>query len=98
SEPTSLTFDPLAQKDPQLAASLARVVHNAGLQIPESRMFLMQASAKLNAVNAYVTGLGASKRVVVWDTTVAAMTPREINFVFGHEAGHYVLGHIVIGL
>ena len=97
-EPLFFKFDPLAQKDPRLAASLARVVHNAGLEIPESRMFLMEASAKLNAVNAYVTGLGASKRVVVWDTTVRAMSPREIEYVFGHELGHYVLGHVAVGL
>ena len=38
----------------------------------------MNASSKLNELNAYVTGLGASQRVVVWDTTVARMTTPEI--------------------
>jgi Zn-dependent protease with chaperone function len=57
-------------------------------------MFLMKASDKLKSVNAYVTGLGASKRVVVWDTTLARMTTPPTLFVFGHEMGHYVLGHV----
>jgi STE24 endopeptidase len=61
-------------------------------------MFEMKASEKLNSLNAYVTGIGASKRVVVWDTTMQKMTTPEILFVFGHEMGHYVLGHVWIGI
>jgi len=97
-EPLFFKFDPLAQKHPEVAAQLGQVVKNAGLEISPERMFVMEASAKLNAVNAYVTGIGAGKRVVVWDTTLAAMEPREIAFVFGHELGHYVLGHVWLGL
>ena len=41
-----------------------------------------------------MTGIGASKRVVVWDTSIAKATPDEISFIFGHEMGHYVLNHI----
>ena len=40
--------------------------NKGGEDIPRERMFVMDASEKLNAVNAYVTGFGASKRVVVW--------------------------------
>ena len=58
----------------------------------------MKASEKTNQINAYVTGVGASKRVVVWDTTIQKMTPNETIFIFGHEAGHYVLGHVRNGL
>ena len=54
----------------------------------------MKASEKLNSLGAYVTGIGASRRVVVWDTLIARMTPPQIQFVFGHEMGHYVLNHI----
>ena len=57
-------------------------------------MFVMDASEKTIAVNAYVTGFGASKRMVVWDTTLAALHEDELSAVFGHELGHYVLGHI----
>ena len=61
-------------------------------------MFWMQASAKYTGLNAYVTGIGPSKRVVVWDTSIAKATPDEIAFIFGHEMGHYVLNHIYLTL
>jgi len=54
----------------------------------------MDASTKTKAVDAYVSGLGASKRVVVWDTTLRKMNPDETLLVLGHETGHYVLHHI----
>src|SRR5260370_35523468 len=44
--------------------------------------------------NAYVTGLGASKRVVIWDTTLQKTSNDECLFIVGHELGHYVLGHV----
>jgi Zn-dependent protease with chaperone function len=97
-EPLFFKFSPLAQTQPQLAARIEQVVRRAGLDIPESRMFVMNASSKLKAVNAYATGLGASKRVVVWDTALKRMTGDEILFVFGHEMGHYVLGHVRDGI
>ena len=58
----------------------------------------MGAGEKTTSLNAYVTGIGGSKRIVVWDTTIAKMTTPEIVFVAGHEMGHYVLGHIWKGL
>lgn len=97
-EPLFFRFTPLASTDSQLADALERVVRHAGQNIPENRMYLMNASSKLNALNAYVTGIGASERVVVWDTTIAQMTTPEILFVFGHEMGHYVLHHIRNGI
>jgi STE24 endopeptidase len=93
-EPMFYHFDPLEAKHSALVGQLEKVVSRGGLAIPPDRMFEMQASEKLSSLNAYVTGLGATKRVVVWDTTIAAMTTPEIVFVFGHEMGHYVLGHI----
>jgi Zn-dependent protease with chaperone function len=54
----------------------------------------MGAGEKTTTLNAYVTGLGASKRIVVWDTTIAKMNTPQIVFVAGHEMGHYVLLHI----
>jgi Zn-dependent protease with chaperone function len=60
-------------------------------------MFLELASRKTNEINAYVTGIGASKRVVIWDTLIQKTTSDETLFVVGHELGHYVLGHVVKG-
>jgi Zn-dependent protease with chaperone function len=61
-------------------------------------MFEMEASAKVTTYNAYVTGIGTTKRVVVWDNTARDLTVPETLFVFGHEMGHYVLDHIYKGL
>ena len=64
------------------------------MDIPPERMFEMKASEKTTQLNAYVDGFGATKRVVVWDTTMQHMTIPQTLFVFGHEMGHYVLLHI----
>jgi Zn-dependent protease with chaperone function len=61
-------------------------------------MYLMKASEKTNGLNAYVTGIGATKRIVVWDTTAGRIPDEEILFIFGHESGHYVLHHVLKGL
>ena len=91
-------FEPLSKSDPALVARLEQVVARGGIEIPPDRMYLMKASEKYTGLNAYVTGIGASKRVVVWDTSIAKATPDEISFIFGHEMGHYVLNHIYKGL
>jgi Zn-dependent protease with chaperone function len=74
------------------------MVQRAGEDIPPERMFWMGAGEKTTGLNAYVTGLGSSKRIVVWDNTIAKMTTPQIVFVAGHETGHYVLQHIPKGL
>ena len=96
-DPLFNTFEPLARTNPALVQQLERVVARGGLAIPPERMFLMRASAKSTQLNAYVTGFGASKRVVVWDTTVAKSSPDEIAMIFAHEMGHYALGHVLLG-
>jgi STE24 endopeptidase len=91
-------FSPLQKSDPQLTMHLEQLVQHAGLDIPPSRIYLMRASDKVTGLNAYVTGIGASKRIVVWDNTVRKLPPDQILFIVGHEMGHYVLNHIYKGL
>ncbi|HKQ87287.1 MAG TPA: M48 family metallopeptidase [Candidatus Acidoferrales bacterium] len=97
-DPLFHKFEPLAQKDAPLAAALEKMVQRTGENIPESRMYWMAASEKTNELNAYVTGIGASKRIVVWDTTIARLDTPQTVFVVGHEMGHYVLNHIPKGI
>jgi STE24 endopeptidase len=97
-DPMFHKFEPLQQKDPALTAALQKLVQRAGEDIPPERMFWMGASDKTTGLNAYVAGIGASKRIVVWDTTIAKMSTPQIVYVAGHETGHYVLGHIPKGL
>jgi STE24 endopeptidase len=97
-DPMFNTFVPLETTQPQLVTAIQQVTGRAGLRIPADRMFEMKASEKVTTYNAYVTGIGATKRVVVWDNTARNMTIPETLFVFGHEMGHYVLNHIYKGL
>lgn len=91
-------FEPLALAHPELVAQLEQVVQRSGQSIAPDRMFLMKASEKVTGLNAYVTGFGGSKRVVVWDTSLQKSSPDEVLFIFGHELGHYVLRDVVHGL
>ena len=93
-DPLFNKFEPLQATQPELVAAIENLTKHAGVPIAPDRMFLMRASEKTNEVDAYVTGLGASKRVVVWDTTIQKATTNETLFIVGHELGHYVLGHV----
>jgi STE24 endopeptidase len=93
-DPLFNKFEPLQAQHPDLVAAIENLTRHAGVPIPADRMFLMRASEKTNEVDAYVTGLGASKRLVIWDTTIQKATADETLFIVGHELGHYVLGHI----
>ena len=93
-EPLFYKFTPLSGTQPALTEPIETMLNHAGLEIPRSRIFEMNASAKTRTLNAYVSGLGTSKRLVVWDTTLKALSPDETLLVLGHETGHYVLHHI----
>jgi STE24 endopeptidase len=91
-------FTPLARQSPVLVGRLKQIAALGGLRIPPERMFVEDASRRSTGMNAYVTGIGGSKRIVVWDTTLAKVPPDEILAIYAHEQGHYVLGHIWKGI
>lgn len=93
-EPMFFRYTPLVKTEPVLTSRIEQMLGRAGVTIPPSRILLMNASSKTRALNAYVSGIGRSKRVVVWDTTLQAMTPDEVLTVVAHETGHYVLHHV----
>jgi Zn-dependent protease with chaperone function len=87
-------FGPM--QDEQLEAQILALAGEAGIE--GSRVFEVDMSVDTKTVNAYVTGLGSSKRIVLWDTLLANLSPREVRVVMAHEIGHYVLNHVVLGL
>jgi Zn-dependent protease with chaperone function len=93
-DPLFNKYEPLVTKAPQLVPELQRITRRAGQEVAPERMFWMKASDKTIATNASVNGFGASKRIIIWDTTLAQETTDEVLTDFGHEMGHYVLGHI----
>src|SRR5262249_24556079 len=97
-DPLFHKFEPLQKRDPALVAALEQMVQRAGVNIPPERMFRMNAGEKTVALNAYVTGIGQSKRIVVWDTTIDRLNTPQIVFTVGHETGHYVMQHVPKGI
>jgi Zn-dependent protease with chaperone function len=97
-EPLFNDFEPLAKQHPELVVPIEELLHRAGVSIPSNRLYEMRASAKTNALNAYVSGFGSSKRVVLYDTIIRKEPEPALMTTFGHELGHYVLGHIPKGI
>jgi STE24 endopeptidase len=83
-------FGPM--KDKAIEAMVLDTAHRAGVE--GARVFEVDKSTDTKKVNAYVTGVGSSKRIVLWDTLLGKLKPAEIRFVVAHELGHYVLGHV----
>jgi Zn-dependent protease with chaperone function len=82
--------------DKTLEASILAEARRAGIE--GSRVFQVNKSVDTKAISAYVTGFGASKRIVLYDTIIEKLTPEEIRFVVAHEMGHFVLRHVLLGL
>jgi STE24 endopeptidase len=73
----------------RIEALLARCGFHAG------GLFKMDSSKRSSHGNAFFTGFGPSKRIVLFDTILASLTPAEIEAVLAHELGHFKLHHIV---
>jgi len=86
-------FTPL--EDEALEADLRALVARAGLSLKQ--VFVMDASRRSNYLNAYFTGLGNSRRVVLFDNLVQACPRPEILSVIAHELGHWRGRHILKG-
>jgi STE24 endopeptidase len=91
-------IDPLFNKfgpmhDKALERSILTLAERAGIE--GSRVFEVDKSADTKAVNAYVTGIFNTKRIVLWDTLIKKLDEPELLVVMAHEMGHYVLGHVV---
>jgi STE24 endopeptidase len=80
-------------RDRALEAQILALADRAG--IPGSRVYEVRKSVDTKTVNAYVTGVGATKRIVLWDTILARLKSDQIAFVVGHEMGHFVLHHVL---
>jgi len=89
--------EPLEKNHAALVEKLETVVARTGINIPPNRMYLLKAGTKFTGMNAFVAGMGPTKRYVMWDTTTDQLPSDETLFIFGHESGHYVLHHIPKG-
>ena len=84
-------FDPVA--DTALVQRIAKLMERAGLKA--RGIFQMDASKRSRHTNAYFTGLGKSKRIVLFDTLLQSHAADEIEAVLAHEIGHWKKKHIL---
>jgi STE24 endopeptidase len=90
-EPLFNKFTPI--KDDLLDRRIKETMAKAGLSI--SRVFTMDASKRSTHSNAYFTGIGHVKRIVLFDTLLANHIPDEIIAILSHEAGHWKKKHLL---
>jgi STE24 endopeptidase len=93
-DPLFNDFVPL--QDQHLRTLLLNEASRAG--IAGGNIYEVDKSKQTHEMNAYVTGIGPTKRIVLWDTLLGKMDDGEILAVMGHEMGHYVLNHLWKGL
>jgi len=89
-EPLFNRFRPLG--DETLAASLRLLSQRAG--VPVREVLVADASRRTTKVNAYVSGIGRTRRLVVFDTLLEAADPAAVEVVVAHELGHRRDGHV----
>lgn len=90
-EPLFFKFEPL--KVEGLEERIRTLMEKAGLKV--SRVFQVDASRRSRHSNAYFTGIGKVKRIVLFDTLLEQMTQDEILAVLAHEVGHWKKKHVL---
>lgn len=80
-------------EDGDLKNKILDIANKAGIK--DLDIFVIEKSNETNSMNAYMTGIFNSRRIVFWDTTLEGMTENEILSVAAHEMGHYKLNHIL---
>jgi STE24 endopeptidase len=95
-----LVFEPLFNRfrpleDERLAGELRSLGGRAG--VPVRDVLVADASRRTTKLNAYVSGLGRTRRVVVFDTLLEAYDEPEVKLIVAHELGHRREGHVAKG-
>ncbi len=84
-------FSPL--EDESLRSRIEALLAKCGFR--SRGLFVMDGSRRSSHGNAYFTGLGASKRIVFFDTLLARLAPAEVEAVLAHELGHFRRRHVL---
>jgi STE24 endopeptidase len=90
-EPLFFKFQPLAVEG--LEEKIRTLLGKAGLAV--SRVFQVDASRRSRHSNAYFTGIGRVKRIVLFDTLIRQMSQEELLAVLAHEVGHWKKRHVL---
>ena len=87
-------FEPLSEG----ALKKAIMDYASSIRFPLQNVFVMDGSKRSAKSNAFFTGFGRNKRIVLFDTLVHQHSTEELVAVLGHEMGHYKQHHILVGL
>ena len=90
-EPLFHKFSPIGNEE--LESEIKNLLNKAGIRV--SRIFKVDASRRTKHTNAYFTGIGKTKRIVLYDTLIEKMNRDEILAVLAHEAGHWKKKHVL---
>ncbi len=90
-------IDPIFNKytsieDEKLGQEITSLLHKAGIE--DAKIYKVDKSKDTKTMNAYMTGIFHSKRIVLWDTTIDNLEESEVLSITAHEIGHYIRGHI----
>ncbi len=80
----------------ELRSRIGALLERTGFK--SSGLYVMDGSKRSSHGNAFFTGFGAAKRIVLFDTLVSRLQPPEVEAVLAHELGHYKLHHIAKGM
>lgn len=90
-EPLFNKFTPI--EDEAFVDDIKNLMQKAGIKV--SRVFKMDASKRTKHTNAYFSGIGKVKRIVLFDTLIEKLDNDEILSVLAHEAGHWKKKHLL---
>ncbi len=79
-------------EDSQLSLKIEDLLHKT--PIGDCQVYQVDKSKETNQMNAYMTGVFNTKRIVLWDTTINYLDTDEVLGVTAHEMGHYLMGHV----
>ncbi|MFJ4187145.1 M48 family metalloprotease [Kitasatospora sp. NPDC089509] len=92
-EPVFNRFTPMPPGE--LRTALLALAERDGVRVRD--VLVADASRRTTALNAYVSGLGATRRIVAYDTLLSAAEPREVELVVAHELGHVKHRDVAVG-
>lgn len=92
-EPLFNRFRPM--EEGPLRERLMQVAAQTGVSVRD--ILVSDASRRTNSMNAYVSGMGKTRRIVVWDTTVKQAAPDQVAAITAHELGHAARRDVITG-
>ncbi len=93
---TPLFYNEKPLEEGELRNKLFEIANKANLSVKE--IYVIDESRYSKHTNAYFSGFGSFRRIVLYDNLINSHTPDEVALIFAHEAGHWKYNHIIWGI